>query len=202
MAQPAELRAGDLVLEFRIASPGPHVRGRDGGDEPDGDGEAGDGVLLHAKLGHAEAVDDVLAPEPHDDRPVHGQIELIDRRDVVLRGRIVAIESEGVRLQVEQLDVGAAEYPVGAGIVDVPGELLAGHLNDQRFVLRRQAIDPRGPQRDRESDQENGFDDGHADLEIRRSVRRDPLVVRHRVPRLPEPHDGVEEERLPSPRTG
>ena len=116
-----------------------------GGDEPDGDRQARDGVLLHAKLGHAEAVDDVLAPEPHDDRLVHGQIELIDRRDVVLRGRIGAIESQGIRLEVEQLDVRAAEYPVGAGIVDVPGELLAGDLNDQRFALRRQVVDPARP---------------------------------------------------------
>ena len=124
MAQTAELCAGNLVLELGIPRPGPHLRGRDVGDEPEGDREAGDGVLLHAKLGHAEAVDDVLAPEPHDDRPVHRQIELIERRDVVLCGRIGAIESQGVRLGVEQLDVRAAEFPVGAGIVDVPGELL------------------------------------------------------------------------------
>ena len=202
MAQTAELRAGNLVLEFGIPRPGPHLRGRDGGDEPDGDRQAGDGVLLHAKLGHAEAVDDVLAPEPHDDRLVHGQIELIDSRDVVLRGRIGAIESQRVRLEVEQLDVRAAEYPVGAGIVDVPGELLAGHLNDQRFVVRGHVVDPRGPQRDRESDQENRFDHGHADLEIGRPVRRDPLVVRHRIPRLPETDEAVEEEPSPARRTG
>ena len=76
---------------------------------------------------------------------VHGQIELIDSRDVVLRGRIGAIESQGVRLEVEQLDVRAAEYPVGAGIVDVPGELLAGDLNDQRFVLRGHGHRPSRP---------------------------------------------------------
>src|SRR5687768_11458926 len=98
MAQTAELRAGDLVMELGIPLPGPHLRGRDVRDEPDGDREAGDGVLLHAKLGDAEAVDDVLAPEPHDDRRVYGQVELIERRDVVLRGRIGAIESQRVRL--------------------------------------------------------------------------------------------------------
>ena len=111
----------------------------------DRDGEARDRVLLHAKLGHAEAVDDVLAPEPHDDRPVDGYIELIERRDVVFRGGIVAIESERVRLQIEQLEVRAAEYPVGARIVDVPGELLAGDLNGQRFTSGRHVADPRGP---------------------------------------------------------
>src|SRR5262245_52045858 len=115
MTQTAELRAGDLVLEFGIPRPGPHVRGRDGGDEPDGDCQPGDGVLLHSKLWHAEAVDDVLAPEPHDDRPVHGQIELIDGRDVVLGGGIGTIEAQRVRLEVEQLDVRATEYTVEIG---------------------------------------------------------------------------------------
>ena len=142
-------------------------------------------------------MDHVLASQPHDDRLVHGQIELIERRDVVLGGRIGAIESQGVRLEVEQLEVGAAEYAVWAGIVDVPGELLGGDLHDQRFVGRRHAIDPRGPQRDRESEQQNRLDHRHADLEIARRVRLDAGVVRHWMPRSPETDQAVGEE--PSP---
>ena len=73
----------------------------------------GNGVLLHAELGHAEAVDDVLASQLDDDRLVHRQVELIERRDVVLGGRIRAVEAERIRLHVDQLDVGPAELPVG-----------------------------------------------------------------------------------------
>ena len=107
------------------------------------------------------------------DRLVHRQVQLIDRRDVVLRRRIVAIESQRVRLEVEQLDVGAAEHAVGAGVVDVPGELLAGDLHEQRLVLRRDVVDARGPERDREAEQQHRFDHGDADFEVGRRVRLD-----------------------------
>ena len=84
--------------------------------------------------------------------------------------------------------------PVGAGIVDVPGKLLGGDLNDQRFAFRGHPIDPRGPERDRESEQENRFDHRHADLEIARRVRLDPRVVRYWLPRSPEADQAVGEE--------
>ena len=109
-------------------------------------------------------MDDVLAPQPHDDRLVYGQVELVERRDVVFRRGVGAIESQGIRLDVEQLDVGSAEYPVGAGIVDVPCELLGGDLNDQRLAFRGHAIHSGGPERDGESEQQNRFDQGHADF--------------------------------------
>ena len=143
-------------------------------------------------------MDDVLAPEPDDDRLVHGQIELIERRDVVFRRGIGAIESQGVRLEVEQLDVGAAEDAVGAGIVDVPGELLGGDLNGQRLASWRNVIDPRGPHRDRESEQENRFDDSDADLDVGRPVRLDARIVRHRMSRAPEADQNVGDEPSPT----
>ena len=95
MTQTTELRAGDLVLEFRIPGLGAHVGGRDVGNEPDRDRQAGHGVLLHTELRDAEAVDDILASELHDDRLVDRQVELIDGGDVVFGGRIGAIESQG-----------------------------------------------------------------------------------------------------------
>ena len=87
--------------------------------------------------------------------------------------------------------------PSGAGVVDVPGELLAGDLDQQRVLRRRHVVDPRGPERDRESEQEHRLDQGHADFEIGRRVRLDPRVVRHRLPRSPEADQAVGEERSP-----
>src|SRR4029079_1079437 len=87
MTQTTELRAGDLVLEFGIPGSGPHLGGRDVGDEPDRDREAGHGVLLYAELRHAEAVDDILASQLHDDRLVDRQGKLIYRGEGVFWGR-------------------------------------------------------------------------------------------------------------------
>ena len=197
MAQAAQLRAGDLVLELGFPQPGPHLGGRDVGDEPDGNRQARDGVLLHAELWHAEAVNHVLAAQPHDDRLVHGQVELIERRDVVFRGRIGAVEPKRVRLEVEQLDVRAAEYPVVAGVVDVPRELLAGDLHEQRVALRGNVIDPRGPERDREREQEDHLNDQHGSLEVAGRVRRGSVVIGDGMPRTPEPDQAVGEEPAP-----
>src|SRR5688572_13649534 len=83
VAYAAKLSAGDLVLKLWLSSAAPHLGGRDRGHKPDRDRQTGDRVLLHAKLGHAEGVDDVLAPELHDDRLVDRQIQLIERGDVV-----------------------------------------------------------------------------------------------------------------------
>ena len=60
-----------------------------------------------------EAVDDVLARQVHEHRPVDRQIQLVDRRDVVLRVRIGAIEAERI-VGGHQLDVGPAELAVAA----------------------------------------------------------------------------------------
>src|SRR5688572_28737576 len=49
VADSAELCAGDLVLELSVPRLRPHVRGGDGRNEPDGNCEAGNGVLFHAK---------------------------------------------------------------------------------------------------------------------------------------------------------
>ena len=63
-----------------------------------------------------------------------GQVHLVQRRDVVFCRRVVSIEPERVGLQVEQLEIGTSELSVGAGIVDVPRELLARDLDDQRLA--------------------------------------------------------------------
>ena len=102
VAEAAQLRAGDLVLADAIR------------DEPDRDAHAGNRVLLHAHLEQPEAVDDVLARQVHEHRPIDRQIQLIDRRDVVLRVRVRAVEAERV-VRADQLDVGAAEHAVGTG---------------------------------------------------------------------------------------
>ena len=101
-------------------------------------------------------------------------------------------------LEIDQFDVRPAEYAVWPGIANVPGELLGGEIHLERLVCRGDAIDPRGPQRDCESDQQNRFDHGHADLGIGRIFRRHSFVVRHRIPRFPETNDGVEDEPSPS----
>ena len=76
----------------------------------------GDGVLLHAHLVSAEAVDHVLAEQMDDRRLVDRQVELVDRGDVVLarrgrcgRGRAGSLRGRLVRSSVRP------KMPSGAG---------------------------------------------------------------------------------------
>ena len=135
VAEAAQLRAGDLVVEVGFRSGA--SRGVTVGMNQTGMSQAGNRVLLHAHLVQAEAVDDVLARQVHEHRPVDRQVQLIDRRDVVLRVRVAAIEAERI-VGGHQLDVGPAELAVRPGIVDVPRELLADDADDHRLALGRE----------------------------------------------------------------
>ena len=63
----------------------------------------------------------------------------LERRadDVVLAGRVLVVEAEGIAAGVvDQLEIGAAELAVGPGIAEAPGELLGRAL---RWAWRRRA---------------------------------------------------------------
>jgi hypothetical protein len=62
VADAAELVADQLVLGVGAAGLLAQLRGGQGGGEPDGDGEAGDGVLLDAHLGDASATATPTSP--------------------------------------------------------------------------------------------------------------------------------------------
>src|SRR5258705_5436247 len=84
VAEAAELGAGEL-----------EVAGL-GGLEPDGDQLAPDGVLLHAEHPDVEAVDHVLAGDVDDHRPVDGDVQVVDRGQVVLARGVLGVEAERV----------------------------------------------------------------------------------------------------------
>jgi hypothetical protein len=114
--------AAELGAENRIGAGG-------GGCEVDVDGLAGDGVLLEAKFGDGEAVDDVLRVEAEIDFAVGGEDEF--GGDFVVGGvGVGGIETEGVAFAGgDEAGAGDAEGCVGAGVAEVPGELHAGDLD-------------------------------------------------------------------------
>ena len=75
----------------------------------------------------------------HQHRAIDRNVQLVDRGDVVLRRRVAAIEPERI-VGAHQLDVGPAELAVGAGIVNVPGELLGDDANDHRLALGGKSV--------------------------------------------------------------
>ena len=72
----------------------------------------------------------------------------LERRadDVVLAGRVLVVEAEGIAGGVvDELEIGAAELAVGSGIAEVPGELLGHALRSgwRPAGLRRSGRRPR-----------------------------------------------------------
>ncbi len=142
-------------------------------------------------------MDHVLAGQVDDRRPVHRQVQLVDRRDVVLGRLVAAVEPDRVGLLVHQTRIGIAEHTVGAGVPDVPGELLCDDADDHGVALGGEFVDPIGPQRDREADQQDHLGDGDADLRVLARAALGALVVRLRVLTLPETGHCVDEVSTP-----
>src|SRR5687768_14023656 len=55
------------------------------------------------------------------------------RDDVVLRGGIVVVDSYLIR-GTDQSRIGSAEHTVSPGIMDLPGKLLGGDMDDHRVI--------------------------------------------------------------------
>ena len=90
----------------------------------------------------------------HDHRFSDWQHELIDGGDVVFGSGVGAIQAERV-VGVHQLGIQPAELPVGAGIVDVPLELLRCHTHDRRLIFLRERVDTRRPGGNGEGDNQH-----------------------------------------------
>ena len=143
-------------------------------------------------------MDHVLAVQINDHRLAHRQVELVDRGDVVFRGGIAAVEAQRVALDVDLVDRGAAKDAIRAGIVDVPGELLADQTDPDRVLLRRKLRDALRPQRDREPDQQDRLDERHGYLDPGRGMAGHAGVAGHRVLRAAEAPESDDEEEDPA----
>src|SRR5690242_15850784 len=91
-----------------------------------------------------------------------------DAQYIVFRDRIIFIQSNGIR-SGDELRVRTAKLAVGTGIVEIPGKLFAGNLDDGRILRSIREVD-RSPDslphkyKDREnhggSDQQESFSFG------------------------------------------
>ena len=142
-------------------------------------------------------MDDVEAGQVHDDRLVDRQVELVDGVDVVGPGGVAAVQADRVG-RGDQARVAAPERAVGAGVDGVPFELLRDDVHHRRALLRRERVDAHRPRGDGEEQQDDGFDDGHADFEVARRVALDAGVVGLGIRRGAEANQRVDEERPPA----
>src|ERR1051325_267237 len=123
-------------------------------------------------------------------------MQVVEHDDVVLGVRVLRIKAERVRRRHE-LRIAAAEDAVGAGIVDVPGELLGHDVDLDRILVLLREVRPLVPRWDRQPCQEDDFDDGHAELAVGGDVRARADVVRARVALGVEAVEAEEEVRPP-----
>ena len=131
----------------------------------------GNRVLLHAHLEQAEAVDDVLARQMHEHRTIDRQIQLVDRRDVVLRVRIACDRGRADCRRSPSLMSVRPKRAVRPGIVDVPRELLADDANDDRFALGRKRLRRASPTPEsRRTTSSTHLDDGDGDFGALREI--------------------------------
>ena len=119
------------------------------------------------------------------------------RDDIVLRRGIGRIEADRIRIG-QETDVAFAELAVRAGQVKIPVKLLADGVDHDRVLVLGKLIYSLGPKRDREADEQNGFDQDNGKFQVRGDAALDALVVRDRMPALAEAHQDVNEKDRPA----
>src|SRR5215510_8060705 len=76
-------------------------------------------------------MDDVLRTQPDSDWLAHRRVHDVLTDNVVFRRRILTIQTDVICVG-DELGVRASELSVGTRIMERPGKLLAGNLNDRR----------------------------------------------------------------------
>ena len=95
----------------------------------------------------------------YQDRFVHRQMELVDGGNIVAGVRVAVVQSQRIRLRIDEVYRRAPEDAVRPGIVDIPGELLTHHAHKFSLVLVGELVLHQTPDGERESDQQNRLDD-------------------------------------------
>src|SRR6267143_3073763 len=103
-------------------------------------------------------------------------MQFAKRNDVVLACGIVRIETERVRI-CDQMDIAVTKFSVRSGQMKVPIELLADGVHENRIFGFRKLIHAFRPQRDGETDEENGFDQDDRKLEVRGDSTFNSLII-------------------------
>ena len=117
MSQATEFHASDFIFADLFCG------------EVNSDGEPRNRVLLDPKIGHEEAVDDILAPQDDLDLAIHRHCH--DRHhDVVLGRGVIQVQAQGISGRfVDQLGIDLAKNAVQAGVAELPLKLGSGHFH-------------------------------------------------------------------------
>ncbi len=77
--------------------------------------------------------------------------------------------------------------------MEIPAKLLADGMDHDRVLILGKLIYALGPKRDRETDEQNGFDQHHGKFQVRGNTALNALVVGDRMAAFAEAHENVDE---------
>src|ERR1019366_10684267 len=127
--------------------------------------QAGYRVLTGAHGHNLEGMDHVLGTDIDDDGLVDRDVNFVERLDVVLAVRVGRVNTEDIAVR-NIFHVLLAENTVRAGVADVPGELLAHHVDDGGVLRVGELVHSLGPNWDGHADQENGLGNDNAEFNV------------------------------------
>src|SRR4029434_949928 len=82
------------------------------------------------------------------------------------------------------------EFSIRAGIMEVPAKLVANAANLHSSATEGDFVHPPAPERQRETEQKNRFNEDHARFEVGRGMAANAMVISLRVAALMKPPDG------------
>src|SRR5438128_12610601 len=93
-------------------------------------------------------------------------MELAERDDVILAGRIIWIEPERVGVG-DQTNVAPTKLAVRPGQMKIKAELLGDDVDENRIFCRRKLIHAFRPKRNGKTEQEHGLDQDNGEFQMR-----------------------------------
>lgn len=110
-------------------------------------------------------MDNILAGQSDNHRLVDGNVQLIDRGDIILGIRICPVEPDGV-FGRNELDISAAKSSIRARIVGVLIELFPDNPNHESLFFRRKRTNAFCPEGERQAHEDNDFKQSNSTLNI------------------------------------
>src|SRR5438105_12158041 len=165
--------------------------------EPHWDDLAGNRVLRDAHVRQREIVDHILRRKLDDDRSIDRHVQFVQHDDVVLSCRIARIETEGVRIGQER-DIAFTKLTIRPRQMEGPVKLLPDGVYENRILVVRKMIHSRRPERDRESEEQDGFNQNDRKFQMGRNAALHAFVICDRISAFPETQEYVNEEGRPA----
>src|SRR4029453_16492660 len=144
-----------------------------------------------------EIVDHIFRRKLNNNRAIHRYMKFAKRRDIVFTCGIVRIEAERIRVALKA-GIAPSKLSVWPRKVIIKAELLRDYVHENRVLGGWEFVHALCPKRDREAEQEHGFNQDNREFQMRRDAAFHSVGMSTRMPPFPEANQKENKKRRPT----